>query len=48
MAKEDLDKMGFSSEARVQSAEEYDKSKEAKGYIAGKHIDKKTKFFLWK
>jgi len=46
MAKEDLNKMGFSSEARVQSAEEYDKSKEREGYIAGKHIERKTKWWF--
>eukprot|EP01083_Nonionella_stella_P057531 150977_1 len=42
MAKEDLNDLGYSVEATVDGAEEYDKSKERMGYIAGKHIDKRT------
>ena len=39
-------KMGFSNEAKVNSAEEYDKAKEKEGYIAGKHIAEKTKWWF--
>jgi len=46
MANEDLDKMGFSKEAEVKNAEEYDKSKEREGYVAGKHIDKPMKWWF--
>eukprot|EP00553_Chaetoceros_curvisetus_P004248 CAMPEP_0204630260 /NCGR_PEP_ID=MMETSP0717-20131115/20011_1 /ASSEMBLY_ACC=CAM_ASM_000666 /TAXON_ID=230516 /ORGANISM="Chaetoceros curvisetus" /LENGTH=114 /DNA_ID=CAMNT_0051647451 /DNA_START=11 /DNA_END=355 /DNA_ORIENTATION=- len=45
MAKEDLNDMGYSNEATVESAKEYDKSKEKEGYIAGKHIETRT--FSW-
>ncbi len=37
--------MGYSNEATVESAKEYDKSKEKEGYIAGKHIETRT--FSW-
>jgi len=48
MAQENLDKMGFSQDAKVTNAEEYDKSKEREGYIAGKHIDKQMKWWFQK
>jgi hypothetical protein len=38
--------MGYSKEATVDSATEYDKSKEKEGYIAGKHIERKTKWWF--
>jgi hypothetical protein len=37
--------MGFSAQAKVQNAQEYDKSKEKAGYIAGKHIDKPNRWW---
>ena len=37
--------MGFSNESKVNSATEYDKSKEKEGYVAGKHIGR-TKWFF--
>mmetsp|Transcript_32609 Transcript_32609/g.49141 ORF Transcript_32609/g.49141 Transcript_32609/m.49141 type:complete len:122 (-) Transcript_32609:1489-1854(-) len=40
MAKENLDEMGFGRDQKVVGAEEYDKSKEKAGFVAGKHIDK--------
>ena len=48
MASEDLDKLGFSEDAKVEKAVEYDKSKEKEGYIAGKHIDGRTKWWFQK
>lgn len=38
--------MGYSEEAKVHKAKEYDKSKEKEGYIAGKHIDKPMKWWF--
>jgi hypothetical protein len=38
MAKENLENMGYGEGQQVVGAEEYDKSKEKAGYIAGKHI----------
>lgn len=46
MASEDLDKLGFSEEAKVESAVEYDKSKEKEGFVAGKHIDGRIKWWF--
>mmetsp|Transcript_12620 Transcript_12620/g.27632 ORF Transcript_12620/g.27632 Transcript_12620/m.27632 type:complete len:115 (-) Transcript_12620:337-681(-) len=46
MADEDLDKLGFSEDAKVEKAEEYDKSKEREGYVAGKHIDGRLKWWF--
>ena len=48
MASEDLDKLGFSEDAKVEKAVEYDKSKEKEGYVAGKHIDGRTKWWFQK
>ena len=48
MASEDLDKLGYSEDAKVEKAVEYDKSKEKEGYIAGKHIDGRTKWWFQK
>ena len=45
MAKENLDQLGFSEEAVVQGAREYDKSKEIAGFTAGKHISHKSKWW---
>lgn len=39
-------KLGFSEEAKVNSAEEYDKSKEKGGFVAGKHIDGRMKWWF--
>lgn len=46
MASEDLDKLGFSEEAKVADAVEYDKRKEKAGYVAGKHIDGRMKWWF--
>ena len=47
MAKEDLNDMGYSEDAKVVEAKEYDKSKEKEGYVAGKHIDTSTMKYWW-
>jgi len=46
MASEDLDQLGFSEDAKVETAVEYDKSKEKAGFIAGKHIDGRMKWWF--
>mmetsp|Transcript_14881 Transcript_14881/g.18149 ORF Transcript_14881/g.18149 Transcript_14881/m.18149 type:complete len:114 (+) Transcript_14881:77-418(+) len=46
MANEDLDQMGYSNDAKVESVSEYDKMREKNGYIAGKHIEKPTKWWF--
>ena len=46
MAEENLEEMGYSQDAKVTHAEEYDKAKERKGYVAGKHIDKPMKWWF--
>jgi cytochrome c oxidase assembly protein subunit 19 len=38
--------LGFSKEATVEKAVEYDKSKEKGGYVAGKHIDGRIKWWF--
>lgn len=48
MAKEDLNSMGYSTEAIVTGAVEYDKSKERDGYVAGKHMDAPSKWWWQK
>jgi cytochrome c oxidase assembly protein subunit 19 len=40
MARENLDQMGYSPEAAVRGAREYDGAKERSGFVAGKHIAK--------
>ena len=45
MAKENLDQLGFSEDAAVHGAREYDKSKEIAGFTAGKHISHKSKWW---
>jgi hypothetical protein len=45
MAKENLDQLGFSEDAAVHGAKEYDKSKEIAGFTAGKHISHKSKWW---
>jgi hypothetical protein len=47
MAQEDLDKLGYGKDQEVIGAEEYDKSKERAGYIAGKHIAQSNSWW-WK
>mmetsp|Transcript_29995 Transcript_29995/g.60017 ORF Transcript_29995/g.60017 Transcript_29995/m.60017 type:complete len:115 (-) Transcript_29995:622-966(-) len=46
MASEDLEKLGYSEEAKVESAVEYDKSKEKEGFVAGKHVDGRIKWWF--
>ena len=45
MSKENLEEMGFGKEQEVTGAEEYDKSKEKAGYVAGKHISKPNQWW---
>jgi hypothetical protein len=47
MAKENLDQLGFSEEAKVHGAKEYDNSKEMAGFIAGKHISNHKQKWWW-
>ena len=46
MASENLDQLGFSEEAKVEKSVEYDKAKEKEGYIAGKHIHGRMKWWF--
>lgn len=46
MSQENLDGLGYSKEATVQGAKEYDFAKEKEGFVAGKHIDKEFKWFF--
>ena len=46
MAKENLDQLGFASEAKVKGAREYDMAKEKAGFVAGKHISDKPKWWF--
>jgi len=42
--------LGYSEDAKIESAVEYDKLKEKEGYVAGKHIDGRVKWWfqrLW-
>jgi hypothetical protein len=43
MSKENLDQLGYGN--KVEGAREYGKEKEKAGFIAGKHIHKKNKWF---
>ena len=43
-----VSQLGYSDSARVESAIEYDKSKEKEGYVAGKHIDGRVKWWFQK
>ncbi|GAX22872.1 hypothetical protein FisN_24Lh159 [Fistulifera solaris] len=45
MARENLDDLGFSPDKQVQGAREYDLRKEKEGFVAGKHIDKESKWW---
>ena len=45
MSEENLDHLGFSEDAQVQGAREYDNAKEKSGFIAGKHIQKDSKWW---
>lgn len=46
MSKENLNHLGYSKEKQVVGAHEYDKAKEKAGFVAGKHIQKKTKWWF--
>jgi cytochrome c oxidase assembly protein subunit 19 len=46
MAKEDLNALGYSKEAQVKGATEYDNAKEKAGFVAGKHIAKESKWWF--
>lgn len=46
MSNENLDDLGYAKDKEVVGAKEYDKSKEKAGYIAGKHIQKKSKWWF--
>mmetsp|Transcript_21137 Transcript_21137/g.50236 ORF Transcript_21137/g.50236 Transcript_21137/m.50236 type:complete len:164 (+) Transcript_21137:2341-2832(+) len=46
MAKEDLNHLGYSEDKAVVGAQVYDRSKEKAGFIAGKHIQKKGKWWF--
>lgn len=45
MAKENLDQLGFSEDAQVEGAREYDNAKELAGFVAGKHIAMGSKWW---
>lgn len=45
MSKENMEDLGFSDDTRVEGAREYDKAKEKAGFVAGKHIEKDSKWF---
>jgi hypothetical protein len=38
--------LGFSEDNQVKGAHEYDKAKEKAGFVAGKHINKKSKWWF--
>ena len=38
--------LGFAADAKVEGAKENDKSKEKQGFVAGKHINKETKWWF--
>lgn len=40
--------LGYSEDKQVVGAHEYDKAKEKAGFVAGKHIHKKTKWWFQK
>jgi len=46
MAKEDLNGMGFSPDSQVEGARENQRLKEKQGFIAGKHINKESKWWF--
>lgn len=45
MAAEDLDNLGFSKDAQVENAKSHEGVLESQGFRAGKHIQKKRKWF---
>ena len=47
MSKENLDTMGYGENQKVIGAEEYDKSKERNGFVAGKHIAQSNTYWFW-
>jgi len=46
MSEEDLNEMGYSQDAKIVGAYEYDKSREREGFTAGKHIEKPMKWWF--
>jgi cytochrome c oxidase assembly protein subunit 19 len=48
MSKENLDDMGYSEDQKVVEAREYDGRKEREGFVAGKHIQKQSKWWFQK
>jgi len=46
MSKENLNDMGYAEDKAVVGAHEYDKAKEKAGFVAGKHIHKKSKWWF--
>lgn len=46
MSEENLDNLGYGEDKKVVGAHEYDKAKEKAGFIAGKHIEKKSKWWF--
>lgn len=45
MAQEDLNQMGFSEDSVVQNPKSYEGLKEQEGFTAGKHIQKRRRWF---
>jgi cytochrome c oxidase assembly protein subunit 19 len=48
MSRENLDDLGYSEQAKVDGAREYDLAKEKGGFVAGKHISKEGKWWFQK
>mmetsp|Transcript_24979 Transcript_24979/g.58618 ORF Transcript_24979/g.58618 Transcript_24979/m.58618 type:complete len:125 (-) Transcript_24979:1470-1844(-) len=46
MSKENLNDLGYSKDKNVVGAQEYDKAKEKAGFVAGKHINKQSKWWF--
>lgn len=46
MSKENLNDMGYATEKDVIGAHEYDKAKEKAGFVAGKHINKPSRWWF--
>lgn len=46
MSDENLNDMGYAKEKDVVGAQEYDKAKEKAGFVAGKHINKQSKWWF--
>jgi hypothetical protein len=41
-----IHQLGFSPEAKVEGAKEKDRTKEKQGFVAGKHINKESKWWF--